>query len=498
MDVQFETAKITCLEPVFQEVRSTELTQQIKLPDAMPDVGKILMAWGQPILRGKEWADGQLSANGGMLVWVLYEPEDGNDPQCLDGWIPFQLKWDLPEEATEGTARFTCRTRLVEGRGVSPRKITVRCNLAVQAQAYSPVQREMETLAKKEGEVELLEEMYPLRLMKEAGEKAFPVEEELTLPDSAPQPEKLLYCRMEPRVTDKKVLADKVVFRGNGNLHVLYRSEEGRLQSWDFALPFSQYAQLDGEYGADAQTDVVLAVTGLECELADEGSLRVKAGIAAQYLISEKQMLTVLEDAYCPNRELSLKQEEVALPVVLDSRREELYAEQTLREEAEHVADVSFLPDFPRQRWQENGVELEIPGVFQLLYYGADGTLCAATAKWEGRQSLPADERSHITALPLPQEPQAVTGGGQILVKAELPVDLTTTAQQQLTLIAGLELGEQKIPDPNRPALILRRAGEGRLWDLAKASGAAMADIRRANGLEGEPVPGQMLLIPVK
>lgn len=498
MDVQFETTKITCLEPVFQEVRSTELTQQIKLPDAMPDVGRILMAWGQPILRGKEWADGQLSANGGMLVWVLYEPEDGSGCQCLDGWIPFQLKWDLPEETPEGSARFICRTRLVEGRGISPRKITLRCNLAVQAEAYSPVQRELETPAKKEGKVELLEAVYPLRLMKETGEKAFPMEEELSLPDSVPQPEKLLYFRMEPRITDKKVLADKVVFRGNGNLHVLYRSEEGRLESWDFPLPFSQYAQLDQEYGSDAQGDVALAVTGLECELSEEGAIRVKAGVAAQYLILEKQMLTVLEDAYCPNRELTIRQETVELPVVLDNRREELYAEQTIREEAGAVADVCFLADFPRQRWQENGVELEIPGVFQLLYYGSDGKLGAATAKWEGRQTLPADDRSHITAQPLPQEPQAVTGAGQILVKAELPVEVTTTAQQQLTWITGLELGEQKIPDPNRPALILRRAGEGRLWDLAKDSGAAMADIRRANGLEGEPAPGQMLLIPVK
>lgn len=498
MDVQFETAQITCLEPVFQEVRSTELTQQIKLPDAMPDVGKILMAWGQPILRGKEWTDGQLSANGGMLVWVLYEPEDGSGSQCLDGWIPFQLKWDLPEEATEGTARFTCRTRLVEGRGVSPRKITVRCNLAVQVEAYSPVRREMETPVKKEGEVELLEEVYPLRLMKEAGEKTFSMEEELSLPDSAPQPEKLLYCRMEPRITDKKVLTDKVVFRGNGNLHILYRSEEGRLQSWDFPLPFSQYTQLDQEYGTDALADVALAVTGLECEFSEEGILRLKAGVTAQYLILEKQMLTVLEDAYCPDRELSIRQESVELPVVLEERREVLYAEQTIREETETVVDASFLVDFPRQRWQENEVELEVPGIFQLLSYGTDGTLRAATAKWEGCQNFPADDRSCIMALPLPQEPQVVTGAGQIQVKAELPMEVTTTANQQMTWITGLELGEQKTPDPNRPALILRRAGEGRLWDLAKDSGAAMADIRRANGLEGEPLPGQMLLIPVK
>lgn len=498
MDVQFETEKIACLEPVFQEVRSTELTQQIKLSDSMPDIGRILGAWGQPVLRSKEWTDGQLCANGGVMVWVLYGPEDGSGPRCLDGWIPFQLKWDLPEETPEGSARFACRIRLVEGRGVSPRKITVRCNLGVQAEAFSPILRQTETPVNQGGDVQQLVQTYPLRLWKEAGEKTFPIEEELILPDSAPQPEKLLYCRLEPQITDKKVMADKVVFRGNGNLHILYNSEEGQLQSWDFPLPFSQYAQLDREYGSEATADVLPAVTGLECEISEDGALRLKAGITAQYLICDQQMLTVLEDAYCPNRELILRREDVTLPVVLDNRKEALYAEQTLRVDGEKVADVTFLTDFPRMRREEETLELEVPGIFQLLYYGSDGTLAGVSGKWDGKESLNADAQSQITAMPLPQEPQAVAGSGQVLVKTEITLDITAAAQQQVSVVAGLELGVQRIPDPNRPALILRRAGTGSLWELAKDSGAAMEDIRRANGLEGDPLPGQMLLIPVK
>lgn len=294
------------------------------------------------------------------------------------------------------------------------------------------------------------------------------------------------------------MLSDKVVFRGNGNLHILYNSEEGQLQSWDFPLPFSQYAQLDQEYGSEATADVLPAVTGLECEISEDGALRLKAGITAQYLICDQQMLTVLEDAYCPNRELILRREDVTLPVVLDNRKEALYAEQTLRVDGEKVADVTFLTDFPRMRREEEKLQLEVPGIFQLLYYGSDGMLAGVSGKWEGKESLNADAQSQITALPLSQEPQAVAGSGQVLVKTEITLDITAATQQQISIVAGLELGAQRILDPNRPALILRRAGTGSLWELAKDSGAAMEDIRRANGLEGDPMPGQMLLIPVK
>ena len=59
------------------------------------------------------------------------------------------------------------------------------------------------------------------------------------------------------------------------------------------------------------------------------------------------------------------------------------------------------------------------------------------------------------------------------------------------------ELGEEREPDGNRPSLILRRAGNQRLWDIAKESGSTMDAIRKANHLQEEPAPGQMLLIPV-
>ena len=49
---------ISFLDTVLQDVQTAELTQQIKLSDGMPDIGRILAAWGQVILRGKEWQEG--------------------------------------------------------------------------------------------------------------------------------------------------------------------------------------------------------------------------------------------------------------------------------------------------------------------------------------------------------------------------------------------------------------------------------------------------------
>ena len=84
-----------------------------------------------------------------------------------------------------------------------------------------------------------------------------------------------------------------------------------------------------------------------------------------------------------------------------------------------------------------------------------------------------------------------------MVLRTQLPLVLKTTATQSVPMVTGVTLGQPIPMDPNRPSLILCRAGEDSLWQLARQSGSTVDAIREATGLEGEPIPGQMLLIPV-
>ena len=56
-------------------MQSQEQTQQIRLADTMPDVKRIVSAWGQVIIRGKQWLGGSVQISGGVIVRVLYQGE---------------------------------------------------------------------------------------------------------------------------------------------------------------------------------------------------------------------------------------------------------------------------------------------------------------------------------------------------------------------------------------------------------------------------------------
>lgn len=498
MELEFQKSGCKYLRSALREVRNQELTQEIRLSDGMPDIGRVLGSWGQVILRSKEWRSDAIACSGGVMVWVLYAPEDGTDPRCVEGWLPFQMDWDLPSGTREGTIRIQPLLRFVDARSVSARKLMVRTGAAIQAEAMVEEETPIPVPDELEGDIQLLHNVYPVRMIREAGEKPFQVDEDLLLPDSSPKAEKLLHYSVNPEITENRVSGKRLIVKGNGNLHILYRGDDGRLYSWDFALPFSQLINLEADWEEDPEAVMDLCVTGLELSLDDTGHLRLKLDLLAQFRVSCRQMIRVISDAYSTNREVQPIIQQQDIPVILDSRQENIYGEQTIPQRAESIVDVCFLPDFPRMRRMGEQVELELPGQFQVLFYGEDGALQSANSRWEGSLRLTAHEDSQIHGVILPGSGgQATLGSGQINLKPEVVLGLETQTREGIPMATGMEIGQVRVPDPNRPSLILRRAGEDGLWAIAKGTGTTVSAIMEANGLTGEPTGNQILLIPV-
>lgn len=497
MKVPFQKKEIPCLQSLLSQVQALEQTQELRIPEGMPEAVRILGAWGQILIRSKEWQRDCVRLTGGVQARVLYEPEAGGQPRCLESWIPFRMDWDLPEGSPEGTVRLQPLLRYLDARTVSAGKVMLRAGIAIRADCWVNACPEVMVPGEVAPDVQLLRRQWPVRLPREAGEKAFDLEESLSVPPSAPRPEKIVYYRMDAWPGEQKILGNRLVFRGTAKLHLVYLCPQGQIHSWDFEIPFSQYAQLEKAISGDARGEILLALTRLELESAEEGRLQLKAGLTAQYLVEECQILETVEDAYSICRELTRETGALEVPALLESRREALSGDQTLPVQADVVADALLLADFPRQTREGEDILLEQPGTVQLLYYDHQGRLQSASHRWTGTLRLPADPGARLTARPLEAAVQAVPGTDSVTLRPEMGVQLDTAAGQGIPMVTAVELGEKKLPDPQRPSLILRRAVPAGLWAMARDSGSTVEAIRQANGLTGEPEPGKMLLIPV-
>lgn len=498
MEMQFDKKSIQYLQKIGGQLRSQEQTSEVRLPDGMPDIGRVLGAWGQVIVRSKEWNSDRMTVSCGVMAWVLYTPEDEEGVRSVEAWLPFSMSWDLPDTKYDGKIMVSCELYGVDARSISARKLMVRANLGALAEAWLQDEKMMPVPKEVPDDVKILTSTYPVLLPKESGEKAFLLEEQLDFPTSGPKIEKLLHYSLRPEIVDKKVMAGKVVFRGVGVLHLLYRGEDGNVYTWDYELPFSQYADLDGEYEDDPVVVVWLCVTSLDLLLAEDGLLQIKAGILSQYLLHERNMVSVAEDAYSPRRPISLQQEELRLPAVLDQLSQTIHAEQTVREDVNQIVDISFCLESAQSERTDEGITLFIPGQFQMLYYNPEGELRSVNAPWKGEWSESVTNTCAVDALAIPTgKPMAIMSAGSVNLRADVAVNATTTSGQGFSMLSGMEMGEVEKPDPNRPSVIVRRKGSDRLWDVAKQTNSTVESIMQANQLEGEPEDSRVLLIPV-
>jgi len=496
--MQFDRVSVPYLQKLTDQLRSQEQTLEVRLSEEMPDIGRVLGAWGQVIVRSKEWGSGTMSLSCGVMAWVLYMPEDGDRAQSVEAWLPFAVKWELPETRYDGKILASCLLKSVDARSTSARKLMVRANLEIMGEAWQGAEVQVAVPETVPEDVAVLTASYPVLLPREAGEKLFLLEETLNLPSNCPKMEKIMYYSLQPEVLEKKVMAGKVVFRGVGMVHILYRGEDGRLYTWDCELPFSQYGDLEGEYDGDPEVSVRPCVTSLDISLDEAGELQLKAGLLGQYLLWDRSMLTVAEDAYSPRREISLTREELVLPAVLDQTVQTVQAEKAVQADARQIVDVTFCPRFGEQERTDSGISLSLPGQVQMLYYDSEGTLQSITTPWEGKWNLPVSDGCDVDTRITPAgRPQAIPGAGNVSLRAEACVDAVTTAGKGIPSITGMDMGELEKANPNRPSLILCRVGKRRLWDVAKQCGSTVEAIRRANSLQGEPDSNAVLLIPV-
>lgn len=497
MELKFNKSVCPYLRRVTSQVQSGEQTQEIRLPEGMPDIGRVIGCWGQVLTRGKEWRSNGMSVNGGVIAWVLYLPEDGTEPRVVDAWLPYQLKWDFPETQRDGSICAHVTLKNMDARSTSARKMMVRSAVSILGTAYEPAQAELYSLDSVPEDVQILKNTYPLELPQEAGEKNFQLDEELTVPENMPAIHKLVHYRLDPQVSDQKVMAGKLVFKGSCGLDLLYLSDDGTLNRWNTQIPFSQYVDLDQDHDAGSQAQIVPMLTGIEMEKDEEGRLRMKCGIAGQYTVFDRTLVDVVEDAYSPRRKVDMSVGTLCLPVRLDSREETVSYTHSVHADAQKNLDLTVLPDQPSCIQTGDRTQIRLPMQYQMLYADAGGSLQGSSGRFEEELSIPSEPGNFSVATLRVSREQAAISGEDVEISSSVTMDIQTFRDEKIPMVTEIQLGELLPGDPLRPSLVLRKIGEQRLWDLAKETGSTVEAIKEANGILQDPPADKFLLIPV-
>ena len=498
MEMDLQQTVLESWRTVLDTAISREEVMESIVPDAVPDVARVIAVNGTVCLTGKEASSGTARLTGMLSMTVLYVPDEGDGTvTSLTVKQPIQLGCDSPQLTEECQLQGTVCSVLGSGHLINPRKLFLKAEVRAWLRAFVPDRRTVVSgLGAADADIQQKSVSAQDCSVAAVLEKPFLFSDVLRPSASKPPMDALLFSCIHPGVLDVKYIGKRLICKGEMVLEVLYRSGSETAAA-SFALPYSQVMDFEGSF-EEGDPDVAAAVRGVEVALND-GELEVSVDCLLQAALWARRQVTVLSDLYSTTRPLEVTCGSCAFCTdrQAGSRRES--ARQFFPSEIPARQVLRCSTEMTSYHCESGRCDIEVE--VTVLCLSESGTLYSAgyllpvscTAELpEGCSYVWRFQCGEATAVP-------VTGGLEVRLEAEFCWSALTMTD--LSYVSSVRECSAPAAQGPRPSVVVRPVGQGEtLWDAAKSCGAAVDDICAVNGLAGEAAvqPGTVLLIPTK
>ena len=504
MELEFDRDTIVCYETAAAVTLCQEETLESIVPDACPDIMRIVDVCGQAVLTGKQAREGLAVVSGLVRAWILYQPEGGQGLRRMEVSLPFSCQAEAPGLTDQGTVLASPRLRCAEARALNPRKVLLRVDLAVDVTACQPAEHpvcrgvldgEKSAVCQKQFQGETYQ-------ISSVQEKPFTFNEEVRLQSASGDPPQLLAARAQPVCSERKLIGNKLIFKGMVELHLLLQEPGGGLTASHQALPFSQIMETAGA-GEDSDCQVTVEMTDLQCEPAvgDGLTLEVTLELLAQAVVRSRRPVELLQDLYSTAWQTEVDSEPRQLCRLVDQSVRPQAVRELLEtgEMVRGVVDSRLALGQVVQSREGDQLVLTCDAWAAVLYLDEEEQVrCVRrTIPVACRLDCPAGVQCSCTCGV--GEVFAAPAAGGVEVRFSVDFQCRMTAGLSVPMVKSARLGEARTAgEEARPSVVLRMAspGEG-VWELGKCYGTTKEQILQANELESEDLPaGRLLLIP--
>ena len=321
MELEFDREVTHCYEVAASGTVCQEETLETIVPDACPDILRIVAVCAQATLNGKQARDGLAEASGSVRAVVLYQPEEGGGLRRLEAALPFTSQMDAPTLTQQGMVSACARVRGAEARALNPRKVLLRVDLAVEITAFQPTEHMccQAVLEPEEHKVEQMIAQAETYQLSDVQEKPFTFTDQIRLNGGQGEGMEVMACQAQPVCGECKLIGSKLIFKGTVELQLLVQEAGGALTPYRESMPFSQVMEIPG-VGEGSECQMDLELTQFTCLPSGEDgrSVEVTLDVLAQAQVWCHRPMQLLQDLYSTAWETQVAREEHTLWKLLD------------------------------------------------------------------------------------------------------------------------------------------------------------------------------------
>lgn len=499
-------------EPVFihETLLEAELEQPVEcdvlLPDYCEDIQKILKCTMEPIFTRREAVEERLELEGIGLITVYYRSPSGN--LCRGEYkVPFSKTADLRGKATCPVVWVQGVCSYVNCRAVSSRRLDIR-GAATLRVAVSNM-REQQVVCSAEGMgLQLRSTAKPSTRILMQTCRSLGLNEELELPESKDGVAVVLRVGASARLLDCKVLAGKVILRGEAVVSFLYRGTGGGCETMEMTLPVSQMIDAEG-VDDHCRCHALFGVQHAAVERCDrqqdDRRVNISLTLNIHLRVHRSYQARCSSDCYSTRYECGCKtQKSSLLELTQEVDRTFLYRERLeLPDKVDHITDLwCRVTDWKVKNEEQDAL---VCGKLCVALFGRKGEgdleYYEKLVDFEERVPMAGGaESAFYPSLRVVGQSYNFSGEGSLEVRCEVAVTGCAYRCSSLPLICDITLDQtkQKQSRMEKGLYICRAEAGEELWDIARRYNTSVEYIMEENQLaEGSLEKSTMLLVPV-
>ncbi|MDR2655623.1 MAG: DUF3794 domain-containing protein [Oscillospiraceae bacterium] len=511
MELTVNKETIAINETAYEGNQELPIESDFILPDYCPDVIRILNCGVVPTITSKQSAGDKIIIDGIAAINLIYLTEGGAVFE-YETKLPFSRTVALKAPVVNPIVTVNPSADYVNCRALSQRRVDVRGAVSIYVKVLARHEESIITGASGQN-VQLRKETVSVSAVCGSADKQFTVREELEL-SSSKAPIKCIISKIcNARTTDVKVMANKVVLKGDLDVNLIYTSEDqgNELFKCAFTLPISQVFEVDG-VGEDCRCLVNLCVYDSSIELRPdidgEGSaIDLEVGIEAAIRAYNSCDIETVCDLYSTNYESSYQAKPLSLNCLSELVSEQ-YTERNVFDlpEGDIVSVDGLWANAAARGARISDGELTVSSIVKIsiLVRNTAGGIRyfdrIIDSDFKYKLKSASGNMTADAGVSVRSSDYEINGGGSIEIKIVFDVRASVFSQTRKNIIYDINIDQAaKKSYDNLPALTLYFAGSDEsIWDIAKKYNTSVSAILEQNQIEEEVLQDrQMLLIPI-
>lgn len=274
----------------------TVVRGQIEVPEAKPDVEKILSKTADARARNVSIVPDKVIVEGTLamqVTYVAFKPDQS--VHSFYGDVKFTTFVDVPgaEPGDDYTVQFTVEDVSLTTSKKDPRKFDVAAVLSTFAKITKVEEMEILTETPEGNEALETADITVEHMIGDKETKQIIVSDVFDVPEEKPDVEKILDTKAEAVITDKRLVANKVIVDGEVRLQILYVAMEPQQSVHDLhhTIKFSDFVEVpDAQPGMNVH--VSAEVESADVEALTDPALRADVIVKLTVFVSETRTLT--------------------------------------------------------------------------------------------------------------------------------------------------------------------------------------------------------------